>query len=233
MIIYKITNTINNKIYIGQTKRSLEERWKAHLHAAKQKRDIYLYKAINYYGPHCFHREEIDKAVSIEELNEKEIKHIALYNSTNPNIGYNGTFGGYSGYPTEAVKKQISDKAKMRALADPGRIVGKANPNYGKTHTPETLAKMSRARAGIRVTKKKCSSKFVGVCQRAGSDKWTSIVKLANGPQVFLGYFSTEDLAAQAYSDAVKTPMLVVRRRGGPTRIIIKPPQPLGKELTQ
>ena len=46
MIIYKITNNINNKIYIGQTTRTLEERIAEH----KRKRNPLISKAIKKYG---------------------------------------------------------------------------------------------------------------------------------------------------------------------------------------
>ena len=48
--IYKITNTINNKIYIGQTSKTIEERFKAHISKAKQHINRYLYDAMNHYG---------------------------------------------------------------------------------------------------------------------------------------------------------------------------------------
>ena len=48
--IYKITNEINNKIYIGQTKKTIEERFAAHIQKAKNHTNRYLYDAMNYYG---------------------------------------------------------------------------------------------------------------------------------------------------------------------------------------
>ena len=48
--IYKITNLINNKLYIGQTKKTIEERFKAHIKVARQHKNRYLYDAMNKYG---------------------------------------------------------------------------------------------------------------------------------------------------------------------------------------
>ena len=68
MIIYKITNLINGKVYIGQTTRTLEERMNEHY----RKSDIVVDKAIQKYGRENFSTEVVDDADSIEELNEKE-----------------------------------------------------------------------------------------------------------------------------------------------------------------
>jgi len=72
MIIYKATNVKNNKVYIGKTIKSLEARWIKHLWMADKKTNRYFYDAINYYGKENFLLEEIDNAVTVEELNEKE-----------------------------------------------------------------------------------------------------------------------------------------------------------------
>lgn len=93
--IYKITNKINGKVYIGQTSRPLKDRWNQH------KNDIYkfdsaIYLAIRKYGIDNFTCEEIESCED-KDLNEKEIYWIKYYNSyinaTNSN-GYNMTLGG-------------------------------------------------------------------------------------------------------------------------------------------
>lgn len=48
--IYKITNNINGKIYIGQTKTSIERRFISHKSAARRGINYILYKAIRKYG---------------------------------------------------------------------------------------------------------------------------------------------------------------------------------------
>lgn len=91
MYIYKITNKINNKVYIGQTIHSIESRWKRHQYDAFKK-DTHFARAIRKYGAENFIVEQIDIANSKEELNEKEIYWIKYYNSTID--GYNSTDGG-------------------------------------------------------------------------------------------------------------------------------------------
>ena len=91
--IYKITNLINQKIYIGQTTKSIQERWKRHW-ADSTKPDISnrpLYKAFNKYGKDNFKIEEIEEC-SLEKLSEREIYWIEKLGSFK--YGYNATLGG-------------------------------------------------------------------------------------------------------------------------------------------
>lgn len=98
MFIYKITNKINNKIYIGQVyNKTIYDRFARHCKEANPKSKSYIGRAIHKYGPENFVVEEIDNATSLKELNEKEIYWIAYYNSTNRDIGYNLTKGGDGG----------------------------------------------------------------------------------------------------------------------------------------
>ena len=93
MIIYKITNQVNNKIYIGLTTETLQERWSGHLQAYKTCKR-HLYESMRKYGIENFTIEEIDKADSFEELGQLERKYIREYDSQNPEKGYNITAGG-------------------------------------------------------------------------------------------------------------------------------------------
>lgn len=95
MIIYKITNQVNNKVYIGLTTETLQKRWSGHLQAYKTCKR-HLYESMRKYGIENFTIEEIDKADSFKELGELERKYIKEYNSQNPDKGYNLTAGGES-----------------------------------------------------------------------------------------------------------------------------------------
>lgn len=88
--IYKITNNVNNKCYIGQS-RDIEARWAKHLSAYKSSPEWELYRAFKKYGISSFSFEIIEECL-IEELNEREIYWIAQYDSFNN--GYNMTLGG-------------------------------------------------------------------------------------------------------------------------------------------
>ena len=91
--IYKITNLINNKIYIGQTIHSLKHRFNQHSNRSGCTK---LYNAIIKYGKENFIIEEIEK-VPQNNLDEREVYWINYYDSTNRKVGYNILKGGKLG----------------------------------------------------------------------------------------------------------------------------------------
>ena len=95
-LIYKITNKINNKIYIGLTKTGLELRWKKHLQASFSNRpdNSIFHKAIRKYGIDNFDKEILIDGLSLEEAYEKEKYYIQYFQSYDRTIGYNMTLGG-------------------------------------------------------------------------------------------------------------------------------------------
>lgn len=90
--IYIIRNTINDKVYIGQTKTSVENRWKEHLRHARYG-DQVINRAMNKYGIDKFYVETLE-ICDLDVLDEREIYYIELYNSTNKSKGYNVSIGG-------------------------------------------------------------------------------------------------------------------------------------------
>lgn len=94
--IYKITNKMNGKVYIGQTKKTIEERFQEHLKKAKIHTNRYLYDAMNKYGYENFIVSQIEKCPD-NNLDEREIFWIAFYQSNNKLYGYNMTAGGGGG----------------------------------------------------------------------------------------------------------------------------------------
>lgn len=137
VIIYKITNKTNGKIYIGQTVRTLKERIDEH----KRHAWTIMGKVFKKYDRECLVIEIIDTALTIEELNEKEIKYISLFNCITPK-GYNQCNGGNNTigfHHREVSKKNMSIKKSEIYLGD-------NNPFYGKTHSDEQRAKWSAER---------------------------------------------------------------------------------------
>ena len=107
--IYKITNLINNKIYIGQTKHKISRRFYLHCYDAKnKKRKFYLHSAINKYGKDNFKIEQIDSATTLKELNQKECEWIVKENCLAPN-GYNLRAGGMQMGISEKTRKKMSE----------------------------------------------------------------------------------------------------------------------------
>lgn len=92
--IYIIRNDVNDKVYIGQTKRSIEKRFQEHTRPSSAKKSLVLDKAIQKYGADKFHVELIqDGFRTKDELDAAEISYIQSYNSRVP-YGYNITAGG-------------------------------------------------------------------------------------------------------------------------------------------
>ena len=87
--IYKITNKINKKCYIGQSI-NIKERFYGH---KSSENNVYLRNAFKKYGIDNFIFEVIEECKR-EELNQKEIYYIKLYKSTNRKFGYNLSPGG-------------------------------------------------------------------------------------------------------------------------------------------
>lgn len=90
-IIYKITNIVNNKVYIGKTLETMEKRWKEHQKDSSRFTDRPLYRAMNKYGLENFTIEIIDEP-NIDLLSERESYWIKYYKSYHH--GYNATLGG-------------------------------------------------------------------------------------------------------------------------------------------
>ena len=91
--IYKIINTLNDKVYIGQTIKTVQKRFTQHKNNSNKEyfSQIVLYKAFNKYGIENFICEEIEE-VPNDKLDEREKYWIEYYDSYFN--GYNSTLGG-------------------------------------------------------------------------------------------------------------------------------------------
>ena len=130
--IYKISTTQSNKVYIGQTIRTVRERYQEHVNACHKdyKKTMHLYLAMNKYGIDTFSVEQIDSADTQKELDEKEIYWIKYYDSINN--GYNSAPGG------TRINIFESDKVKEK--------------HASKMRSKETRAKISKAMHELRTT---------------------------------------------------------------------------------
>ena len=103
--IYKITNNVNGKIYVGKTTRTIEKRFKEHILRSKSQ-DTYLKRAIVKYGESNFTVEQLEKCDD-SILDEREMFWIENLNSYDNHIGYNLTLGG------DGAKKYSNEEAEM------------------------------------------------------------------------------------------------------------------------
>ena len=144
-IIYCVTNKVNGKRYIGQTTMPLYKRWHAHKRA--DGRCLSLSAAIKKYGAECFEVVEIDRAYSREELDAKEVAHIAAANSLDPAFGYNLRPGGMC----------ATFSPETRALMSARKVGGRLTEEHkgkiaaalaGVSKSPEHTAKAAAAKKG-------------------------------------------------------------------------------------
>lgn len=104
-VVYLITNKVNGKHYVGQTKQSIEERFKQHTKA-----DTYIGNAIRKYGAENFTIEILAECETQEEMDERERFFVEKLDCKRPK-GYNCTDGGEGirgFHHTEETKAQIS-----------------------------------------------------------------------------------------------------------------------------
>lgn len=141
-IIYKITNVQTGKMYVGQTKKLLNDRFESHVAAARTC-DTYLYRACAKYGISNFSIEVIE-CVSDDELDAREQHWIDALNTLAP-FGYNMTIGGTGG-DTSTSPQYIMGMNNRRSYAGDGNPNygkrGEQLPNFGSCRTDEQLANM-------------------------------------------------------------------------------------------
>lgn len=133
--IYKITNTTNNKIYIGQTIKILQKRLRQHFYSAKNnKSKTYLQSAILKYGQSAFTIELVEENIeSHDELNNREYFWIEQLKSYDNSLGYN-------------IKRSIDNKGIMSGITKE-KISKK---NTGKKRTSEQKSNISKSKMGKR-----------------------------------------------------------------------------------
>jgi group I intron endonuclease len=118
--IYKITNLINNKIYIGYTKKSLEERFNLH---CKGNNKMLIVKAIKKYGKENFKIELLEESENDKYIHkEREAYWINKLNAKDPKIGYNIAFGGDGGDTTSKHPKNKEIRMK-RSKSEKGNLI--------------------------------------------------------------------------------------------------------------
>jgi group I intron endonuclease len=138
--LYKITNLINNKIYIGQTE-SPDTRWKNHLRYAENpdKTKQYIHYTIKKYGAQNFTFEVIAMSKNREDTNHAESILIIQYKSLDKNFGYNLTVGGDYGGHSERTKEKLRQ-------ATINQISEKGHPALGIKHSEESIEKQKATR---------------------------------------------------------------------------------------
>ncbi len=139
--VYLISNLVNGKIYVGQTRLSLENRFKHH----RYEKQMVISRAMRKYGSKNFKIEPVAYACSREFADFLEKAFIQFFQSKVP-TGYNVGDGGWTG-GTHCVPHSEATKRKLSELRK-GKKTGKPAWNRGISHSDETRLKISLAGKG-------------------------------------------------------------------------------------
>lgn len=150
--IYKITNVVTQKVYIGQTTTSIQKRWNSHCSVSNKSNSI-LQKSIKKHGKEVFQVDLLDSGFDKWDLDQLEIHYINALNTMAPN-GYNLRTGGARGKHSEETLKKMSESKKGKKFSDEHKsklsVAKKGKPGtwLGKYRSEETKQKLSAAQQG-------------------------------------------------------------------------------------
>lgn len=138
--LYKITDILNNKVYIGQTV-DFNKRWGAHKSYAKnpERTGQYIHRAMAKYGVENFIYEVIATCLTQEAADEAEEILIKQYDSQNKEYGYNVKPGGNVATHSEETKQKLRE-------AIINQIATRGHPAQGTKRTPEQSKRLSQTR---------------------------------------------------------------------------------------
>lgn len=144
--IYIIRNTVNKKVYIGQTTMTVHDRFITHMKPStlKLKRNYKLYNAVQKYGREVFYVETLEENIPLDSINDREIFYIALYDSYNN--GYNSTKGGDG-----RIFNKLDNEDDIIRLAESGVSAQKIAERF---HVHRATIQRTLHRVGIYTSKK-------------------------------------------------------------------------------
>ncbi len=205
-LIYKLTCSINNKNYVGQTI-EFNVRKRTHFTDAFNKKRRYyenkICRAIRKYGKQNWKYEVLCEDILLEHLNEYERYYVSFYSSFE--YGYNSTSGGDSKFNTVHRGKKRSDEVCANiSKAKKGRP--------GPKHTKESKKNISTALKGRKLSEEHLKKlkqnmmmrgpikgRYKGVSRQ--KNRWISSI-FYNKKSIYLGAFVNEVDAAVAYNKA-------------------------------
>lgn len=167
MVIYKIENLTNGKVYIGQTVDKLKRRV-----IKSYKFNRFLKRAFKLHGIENFELSLLEQCSNMKELNRREQFWISFYNSTDNQKGYNLQSGGKNCRMHESTKKILSEKCSGWHHTEKAKQkiseaqTGDKHWAYGKKFSVELCKKLREAHIGIghtQATKDKMSKTRKGM----------------------------------------------------------------------
>lgn len=199
MLIYKITNKINNKCYIGQTIKTAEERWEEHkLHAYgshPNDQNKTLYRAIRKYGIENFSFEVLQDGIEdYDKLDLAEMYWIDYYNSFLH--GYNETSGGQKFHSRLPNKEIIEDYLKTKSAR-------KTAKNFNIDHS--TVDDILNHNNVPRFSQRETLGQKISISKDDFYKEFDSVVDCAN-------WFVQQDFCKTKKVESVRTSLKACRR---------------------
>ena len=149
--VYIIRNTVNRKVYVGQTTQRLKARWSKHRSDSTRSSNCRIHLAMHKHGIHRFEIQEICECPSAASLSEAERFFIWILGATKKSMGYNLTYGGEGVFGTPETRRKQSEALKGHAVSDVTRKkisdAAKqryaAHPRVGRPMSAEQKEKLS------------------------------------------------------------------------------------------
>ncbi len=217
MIIYKIWNRINNKIYVGLTTRLLIERWKEHIKQSKGKHLSIIGRAIKKYGVENFYIEKIEECSTIEELIIREEYWIKKLDSINN--GYNILPGGPETINTKTFNiwvESLDEESKQAFFHNRSKVRQGSSP-FGSTRlkpktskflgVKKTNAKIATFQTRIKYLGKTYSKNFSEEIEAA--ILYDKLALLFYGPEALINFEESKNYSREELDAAfvfLKTP---------------------------
>ena len=191
MIIYKITNKITGKVYIGKTVQLLEKRIKGHLRYCIEGKSTKLTNSINKYKWENFEVIVLEQVDRLEELNQREIYWITEYDSYEN--GLNSTLGGDGGDNSEHIDysnrksiytEELREVRRQQLLTNnPNNIPGVrekiSQAKLGHTKSPEWVTKIIESKKANGFSwKKESNPNYVEVTEEQEHSILTNLHKV-------------------------------------------------------
>jgi group I intron endonuclease len=147
MLVYKVTNLINGKCYIGSTTKSLKKRKQGHYYDVKRGSQKVFHRALRKYNKDDFLWEVLCDNIDTErEMYDLEHHYITEFETFGRN-GYNCTWG----YDNTTTGYKFTDEQRKEHIK---RITGSGNPNYGNIWNDEQRKTASNRQSKLLAKKK-------------------------------------------------------------------------------